>query len=123
MIQLYFVIKSRLYNQQISGIVYISTLWSIWIVALRAASEDTRAFKEEYRELGLDSWKFKHVKRFFCIKKGYILRLCYRFMDVVNRLAVILSMWLFIGGFVIFIILFVESATLFWLCIKTSELS
>ena len=124
LIQLYFVIKSSIHGRSVSDIVYISTFWSIWIVALRAVSEDRLAFAKEYQDAGIgSSWSKNAIKTYFCVKKGYLLRLVYRFMDVLLRLAIILLVWLFMGGFIISVILIAESLTLLLISYKTNELS
>ena len=123
LIQLYFVIKSGIHNRSVSNTVYVSTLWSIWMVANRAVSEDRLAFKEEYQNASINSWKLSKISRYFCIKKGYLGRLVYRLMDVFYRLCIVLLVWLFIGGLEIGLILFVESMVLVFFCWKTNELS
>ena len=123
LIQLYFVIKSSVHGRNVSNIVYVSTLWSIWMIANRSVSEDKLAFKHEYQNASINSWKFEIISRYFCIKKGYLGRLLYRLMDVFYRLCVVLLVWLFMGGFAIGVVLFVESVIIVYLCYKTNEFS
>ena len=93
----------------ISEIVYISSVWSLWMVANRAIREDRLAFKEEYQRGGCTM--------------GYIIRCLYRMIDVLYRLFVLLIVWLFLSGYWIILILLIESIVFIILCKKTNELS
>ena len=125
LIQLYFVIKSNIHGsgRSVSNTVYISSFWSIWMIANRAVSEDRLAFKEEYQDASINSWKPSRLARYCCIKKGYLARFFYRITDVFYRLCMLLLVWLFMGGFLLTVILFCESVAILYLCHRADELS
>ena len=113
-----FVAKSAVHGRDAGIIVYVSTLWSIFMIANRAVTEDRRSFKEEYQK---GSFRCRHD--YFFTRKGYFFRVFYRLYDVFFRLSVVLLIWLFIGGLEVGVVLMFESSVLLFMAYKTDELS
>ena len=122
LIQLFFVIKSSAEGNTASDVVYVSTVWSILMIASKAIREDKLAFYEPYQTASLDKTSCKNILMYPWIKRGYILRAFYRLADVMYRLSVALLIWLFLGGFELIVLVCCECAVLFFLCWKTKEL-
>ena len=94
LLQLFYVLKIKSFGSKVSGIVYLSLIWSLWTISSKSISEDKSYFKKKYRSITKSKW--------------YIVIVLYRMMDVTYRISVLLLVWLILGGFGMFCIIIVE---------------
>ena len=110
-IQLFFLIKTNnlatsLLTNSNNQIIFISLIFSIYNVSSKMISEDKIFFVQEWQSLELN--KFKHEwcynynyfnKIKCCFNYKYILRFIVRAFDFLNRVLLIMMLWVIVGGF------------------------
>ena len=119
LIQLFFVTKTN----SLDSLVLFSIIWSLWSIVSKTCNEDEILFSKKYQKsqskcLSKTSWSNCQ-----CISQFYIFRIVYRAGDVIVRVLILLSVWIFIGGLLFFIVLLIEFIVLTIISVVIKELS
>lgn len=100
----------------------MSLCMSLWSMTSKAVSEDKLFFTREYQAMKLKISK-KKCHNHKCVSWQYILRVIYRSSDITLRVFILLLVWVVIGGFELFVLLFIESCVLVYLALKCEDWS
>eukprot|EP01084_Bolivina_argentea_P265811 450687_1 len=99
-----YILKSNLEGQSVSAIVVFSTVFSIWSLSSKVASDDKLIFKEDNRP------------HYCCIAAFW------RLPEIFSRVCFCVFIWILAGGIALIIILSVELLVLFYISISAKTL-
>eukprot|EP01084_Bolivina_argentea_P154090 268642_1 len=107
-------------SQQITVLIIISVLFSLWSITSRVTADDKVMFNQMKKKdsvLWTDiSFKYNKCP---CINLRYVLRvIIWRFLEVTNRVFICILIWINLGGFALSLILGIEAIWLLVLSIK-----
>ena len=103
LIQLFFVFKTSNYNDT----VILSLIFSMFSLMNKIITDDKPAFTQEKGKYPNIKLSLKSFQK-WTINKYYVIRVTFRIFDVLYRLLLLSLFWIFLGGFSLFVILFVE---------------
>ena len=124
------ILKSSLDGASIEPIIVLSTLFSLWSLTSKANSDDKLILEQQiarykypiYEKFKSSSFKFKSKFPFIYISWHYLARvILWRFFEITGRMISYLTVWIFIGGFVLSVILSVELFACLILCIAAKS--
>merc|ERR1712228_223128 len=108
-ISMVYIMKST--QSQISPIIIVSILFSLWSLTSRVVSDDKTMFENKWKDV---QFSFKKCP---IINPRYLLRTFWRFLEITNRIFVCTLIWINLGGLALFTILIIEFFYCFILCI------
>ena len=114
-IQLYYLIRVG-FGDENQTIVILSSILSIWNIVAKMVSADKSYVKPQYQSLEL-KWESCSLNWL------YICRVMARLIDFIHRLFIILVTWLGVGGLPLCVYLGFELVVLFFIAVKTKQLS
>ena len=108
MIQLFYVIKSDLQLEN-NGLLLASLLFSFYNISSKMITEDKIFFDKNWRSIQFNWFKHEyycccpccHESTFrCCFNLRFFVRFIIRILDFMNRLSLLLILWVVVGGFV-----------------------
>ena len=99
LIQLFYIVQISTVGKRPNWIVLVSFGYSILSIANKSTSEDKLAFKRKYQTFSKS-------------KKGYLVRVLFRIIDVTYRTSIIFLIWILFGGFWLITVLLLEASIL-----------
>ena len=119
LIQLFFVTKTN----TLDPLIVFSIFWSLWSIISKTCKEDELLFGEKYQKLSSKCSSKRAWKSMECVSNHYVIRVVYRAGDVLGRVLILLLVWIFIGGLLLFVVLSVEFCALVVVCVYIKDWS
>ena len=116
LIQLFYIYKTN----QTDFLVVFSVIWSFWSIINKTANEDKLLLNDDYQNFN-GKCGSKYIRKLECVSFKYLFGIGYRTFDIVNITFVLLLSWLFMGGFITFLILMSQFVLLSIVALKAKE--
>eukprot|EP01083_Nonionella_stella_P073054 197275_1 len=110
-ISLVFLIKSK----EFDGIVFTSLLFSFWSLTSRIISEDKNSVKDKWKEPEFN------YKKCPIVNKQYMIRVVFRYVEIMSHIALFALLWVSLGGFAVGIIIGMELLVVLVISIRSKE--
>ena len=94
----------------------ISWIFSLISLASRIISDDYNVVHQSYRNL---NFKYNEC---LCINLKYVIRVIYRWMDVIGRIGVLSLTWVALNGYFTAVLIALDLCIAFFFTFKTKEL-
>eukprot|EP01083_Nonionella_stella_P180127 641505_1 len=114
-ISLVFLIKSDRFD----WIVFISLLISFWTLTSRVIAEDKGTVDRRFKE---PEWNFKHMCEAPIVNKNYLLRVLFRYTEIMNRITLFALFWVSLGGVAVGMILGMELLWVLFISVRSKEM-
>ena len=112
------ILKASLDGAEISQIIVISTIFSLWSLTSKVASDDKMLFDDYGTEFISADFKFKDKFPFIYFHWQYFVRVIFwRFLEITGRINLCVLIWINVGGLSLSIILSIEILICLILCL------
>ena len=108
--------KNVCYFSNDNILLNISWIFSLTSLASRIISDDYNVVKQKYRNLN-----FKYDEC-LCINLGYVIRVIFRWMDVIGRIGILSLTWVALNGYFTAVLIALDLFIAFIFTFKTKEL-